>query len=241
MWDRLLSIPVQMASAPRQPSLSAWGSRTKVQANSVCKFGASRRLKTEATGSRVTGSPIRYFQSHFCSSIPQSSWSLGRKRRPLETPTATEQLPQSPRSSKDSRGWGGAKLRVRVPVTPTHEHAGPAHNPAGPVSGGRGDRVRRWNCGYLRVARCPWPRPVVFPGSRQNASFGKHGALSRVPSVHLAVSIWRGIVKFCFPDPGGKRFRGLVTCFFFRVCLGWGAIDHLLRCDSGYCRSTPLF
>lgn len=81
---------------------------------------------------------------------------------------------------------------MRVDVTPTHEHAGPSHKPAGRVSGGRG--VRGVEVKLRLVSGRRLAAALLSPGSRQNASLGKHGALSRVPSVHLAVSIWRGIV-----------------------------------------------
>lgn len=64
-----------------------------------------------------------------------------------------------------------------------------------------------------------WPGAALSPGSRQNASLGKRGALSRVPSVHVAVTIWRGIVaKLSFPNPEANVSVVLRCVLFFFLC-----------------------
>lgn len=57
-----------------------------------------------------------------------------------------------PRTVRDQ---GGAKLRVRVDVTPTHEHAGPSQDPRLRFPAGEGTAVQRGSFGLLRDACCP--------------------------------------------------------------------------------------
>lgn len=83
------------------------------------------------------------------------------------------------------------------------------HNPGNLVSGGNVDcGAEEWVPLGTRGVN---PGAALSLGSRQHASSGKHRALSRVSSDHVAVLVWGGIIVFSLSKTWGQRLSGLAT------------------------------